>query len=365
VLEEALVRRRVPYYIVGGLRFYDQREIKDLTAYLRLIANPADALSLQRIIGVPPRGIGARTLEVMGEVAARDGISLFEAMGRLETESRVALRIAKQASGLYAWMRDLMARVNEMGVRALLEEVISQSGFSGYLEGLADGAGRRQNVAEMIAAAGAFDAEHSAGGLGEFLERVALVNDSDQVARDGGRVALMTLHTSKGLEYPVVFIAGMEEGLFPHMRSSDDAREVEEERRLCYVGMTRAQRLLFLANALSRELYGNRQDATPSRFLREIDPSLFRRIEPEIDRGSTLRAPSREPYVDYSDSQLPEESGAHGEGFGIGARVIHATFGRGVIKRREGRGDAAKVWVAFERDGLKLLVLKFANLRAG
>ncbi len=363
VLEEALMRRRLPYYIVGGLRFYDQREIKDLAAYLRVIANPADAISLERAIGVPSRGIGAKTLEIMREVKARDQLSIFDAMGRLETESRVALRIAKQASALYSWMRDLMGRADTMMVRAILDQIVARSGFDNYLAGLGDGAARRLNLAEMLAAAGTFDAEHGPGGLGEFLERIALVNDTDQLAAGGGRVTLMTLHTSKGLEYPVVFIGGMEEGLFPHTRSQDSAHEIEEERRLCYVGMTRARRLLYLTNALSRELYGNRQDAVPSRFVGEIDPALIRRIAPENVPPRSLRQPSRDPYIDYSDSQLAEENGAGPESLNVGAKVFHQTFGRGVVKRREGRGDAAKVWIAFERGGLKLLVLKFANLR--
>jgi DNA helicase-2/ATP-dependent DNA helicase PcrA len=364
VLEEALVRRRLPYYIVGGLRFYDQREIRDLVAYLRVIANPADTLSLERAIGVPPRGIGAKTLEVITEVAARDQVSMFEAMGRLETESRVALRIAKQASSLYSWMRDLMGRAESIPVRAILDQIVTYSGFDNYLANLADGRTRQQNLSEMLAAATAFDAEYGAGGLGDFLERVALVNDVDQLASAGGRITLMTLHTSKGLEYPVTFIVGMEEGLFPHMRPQNGTHEIEEERRLCYVGMTRARRLLYLTNALSRELYGNRQDTIPSRFLGEIDQALIRRIAPENAPPGRLRPPSREPYVDYSDSQLPEEDGAEPASLNVGARVYHQTFGRGVIKRREGRGDASKVWITFERGGLKLLVLKFANLRA-
>ncbi|HEY6420447.1 MAG TPA: UvrD-helicase domain-containing protein [Candidatus Binataceae bacterium] len=363
VIEEALVRRRIPYYVVGGVRFYDQREIKDLIAYLRVLINPADAVSLERIVGVPPRGIGAKTVEVMTEVAVREGISAFDAMGRLET-SRVALRIAKQAGALYSVMRDLAARAPTMPVRAILDEVVALSGFAAYLDTLADAPARRQNLAELLAAASAFDSEGSAGGLGEFLERVALVSDADQIAVQGGRVALMTLHTSKGLEYPVVFIAGMEEGLFPHMRSQDTGDEIEEERRLCYVGMTRARRLLYLTNTLSRELYGVRQESRPSRFLAEIDPGLFRRIRPE--RAPTpIRPLGRDTYVDYSDSQLGDdmEAAASDGGFAIGARVIHPAFGRGVVRKREGRGDAAKAWVSFERSGVKLLVLKFANLR--
>ena len=326
VIEEALVRRRLPYYIAGGLRFYDQREIKDLIAYLRVLLNPADAVSLDRMVGVPSRGIGARTIEAMGFVAERDGVTLFEAMGRLETESKVALRIAKQASQLYRWVRELAARTEALGVRAILDEIIARSGFEAHLEAMADGAGRRQNVAELLAAASAFDGEHGAGGLGEFLERVALVNDADQVQVAGGRVALMTLHTSKGLEYPVVFIAGMEEGLFPHMRSGDNVREIEEERRLCYVGMTRAQRMLYVTNTLTRELCGQRQEPRPSRFLAEIEQDLLKRIAPERDAPTILRAPSRERYVDYTDSQLPETDVSVGDTFAVGRKVQHVTF---------------------------------------
>jgi DNA helicase II / ATP-dependent DNA helicase PcrA len=363
VLEEALVRRRLPYCIIGGLRFYEHREIKDVVSYLRLIVNPADALSLERAIGAPPRGIGSKTLEVIAELATRDQVSMFEAMGRLESESRVALRIAKQASGLYSWMRELMAQAESMPVREIVDQIIAHSGFENYLANLPDGKNRQQNLAEMLSTATAFDTEYGPGGLSDFLERVALVNEADQLASAGGRVTLMTLHTSKGLEYPAVFIAGMEEGLFPHMRTQDSSHEIEEERRLCYVGMTRARHLLYLTNAVSRELYGNRQDTVPSRFLGEIDQNAIRRIAPENAAGAS-RPPSREPYIDYTDSQLPDADIAAPASLSVGARIYHPTFGRGVIKRREGRGDAAKVWIAFERGGLKLLVLKFANLRA-
>jgi DNA helicase-2/ATP-dependent DNA helicase PcrA len=365
-IEEALVRRRIPYYVVGGVRFYEQRDVKDLLAYLRVIANPADALSLERMLGVPPRGIGAKSFEAITEIAAHEKIPTFEAMGRLETYSKVALRIAKQAGMLYGWMRDLMVRAPDLSVRAIVEEVVTRSGFAPYLDTLPDAPARKQNLAEMLTAANAFDGEHSGGGLLEFLERVALVSESEQIDTSGGRAALMTLHTSKGLEYPVVFIAGMEEGLFPHSRSADIDEEVEEERRLCYVGMTRARKLLYLANTLSRELYGLRQESRQSRFMREIDSTLIRRIAPERNSAQVRPLSPREPYVDYSDSQLPDDepsSSGGGDGLGIGARVMHPIFGRGVIHRREGRGDGAKAWVSFDRGGIKQLVLKFANLR--
>ena len=363
VLEEALVRRRVPYTVVGGLRFYERRETKDLLAYLRVLVNPADAISVERMVGVPSRGIGARTLEALAAVAQRHEITLFDALGRAEAESGVALRIGKQASMLHSWIRELAQHIGELGVRPVLEKIIAESGFLAYLDGLPDAETRRENVAEMLTAAGTFDAEHGPGGLGEFLERVTLISDADQIDTAMGRVALMTLHTSKGLEYPAVFIAGMEEGLFPHNRSQDSGLEVEEERRLCYVGMTRARRLLYLTNTLSRELYGTRRESRPSRFLAEIDSALIRRIAADAATAPIRMPSSREPYVDYTENQLPEPE-ADGEIAALGARVMHPSFGRGVVKRREGRGDAAKAWVLFEHGGLKLLVLKFAHLRA-
>ena len=283
-------------------------------------------------------------------------------MGRLETYSKVALRIAKQAGMLYSWMHDLAARMPELSVRGIVEEVVAHSGFEPYLDTLDDASMRKQNLAEMLTAASAFDAEKSGGGLPEFLERVALVSDSEQIDSSGGRAALMTLHTSKGLEYPIVFIAGMEEGLFPHSRSADIDEEVEEERRLCYVGMTRARQLLYLTNTLSREIYGVRQESRQSRFMREIDPALIRRIAPERHTAPVRPLSPREAYVDYGDSQLPDdEPGPGGDGLSIGAKVVHPTFGRGIVRRREGRGDSAKAWVNFDRGGIKLLVLKFAN----
>jgi ATP-dependent DNA helicase UvrD/PcrA len=362
VIEEALVRRRIPYFIVGGVRFYEHRDVKDVLAYLRVLANPSDAVSLERMAGAPPRGIGARTVQATVQLAAAANITPLEALGRLETNSKVALRIAKVASALYSWMHDLAARAAAMAVREIIAEVIAHAGFEDYLAPLSDGQSRRQNLAELLAAAGQFDAEGGGGGLTDFLERVALVNDADQVADAGGRSALMTLHTSKGLEYPVVFIAGMEEGLFPHSRAQESGDDIEEERRLCYVGMTRARRLLYLTNTLSRELYGQRQESRPSRFLSEISPDLMRRLAAERP-AAIIRPAGDQPYIDYSESQLAPDDDADGDGLGVGARVYHPTFGPGVVRKREGRGDSAKAWVNFERGGVKLLVLKFANLR--
>jgi len=362
VLEEALVRRRLPYYVAGGVRFYEHAEIKDLLAYLRVLANPADAVSLTRLCGAPPRGIGAKTIESLQAMATREGIRLFDAFARAQGDSSIVLRSAKQVTALHSWLAGLMDCAKELTVRALLDEIISETNFQSYVDGLQNGTSRRENLAEMLSAASAFDAEHGAGGLGDFLERVALVSDADKIDDENGRATLMTLHTSKGLEYPVVFIAGMEEGLFPHSRSAEDGAELEEERRLCYVGMTRARRLLYLTNTLSREIYGNRQETRPSRFLAEIAQDLLRRIAPEAE-PAPIRRPPTQPYVDYTDAQPDPEEGAS-EVVQVGARVVHDTFGPGVVRRREGRGDGAKAWIQFDRAGTKLLVLKFAHLRS-
>src|SRR5260370_4786543 len=190
-------------------------------------------VSVERMVGAPTRGVGAKTLEAAAQIAAEEGATAFEALGRLETNSRVALRSGKQAGELYGWMHDLAERALSMKVRAILDEVIARAGFLGYLDAMPDGAARRQNVAEMLSAADAFDAEGQNGGLADFLERVALVSDADQVAGRRGAPAPMTLHTSTGLEDPVGFIAGMEEGVFSHFCSRETGREGEGGRRLC------------------------------------------------------------------------------------------------------------------------------------
>ena len=364
-LEEVLVRRRVPYRLVGGVRFYERREIKDLIAYLRIIANPADELSLERALGVPPRGIGARTIEALKAHARRRSISLFEALGDAESVSEIALRIGKKASAFYLWLRELMERMGVMAVRETLAEILSKTDFLAYLDGLPDAGARRENAGELLSAGAAFDTAHGAGALVQFLESVALLSEADE-AREPGGVSLMTLHTSKGLEYAVAFIAGMEEGLFPHSRSQDTEAELEEERRLLYVGMTRARKLLYLTNARSREIYGLRQEARPSRFLAEIDPALIRRLG-EPGPGAPPPALSRSTYVDYSegDPVFDEAEDEAGNGLlRVGARVAHPSFGAGRIRRLEGRGESAKAWVDFERGGIKLLALKYARLRS-
>jgi DNA helicase-2/ATP-dependent DNA helicase PcrA len=364
-LEEALVRRRIPYRLVGGLRFYDRREIKDLVAYLRVIANPADELSLERILGVPPRGIGARTIETLKAHAGRRGISFLEALGEAESLSEIALSIGKKASAFYQWMRELAVRPSAMTVREVLEEVLAGTEFLTHLDGMPDASARRENVGELLSAAATFDAAHGAGGLVQFLESVALLSESDEVRGQGG-VSLMTLHTSKGLEYPVAFIAGMEEGLFPHSRSQDSEPELEEERRLLYVGMTRARKLLYLTNARSREIYGSRQEARPSRFLLEIDPALIRRLG-EPAQSQPPPTSTNGTYVDYRDGDpVFDDADEDQTGNGmlrVGSRVSHPSFGAGRVRRLEGRGESAKAWVDFERVGVKLLVLKYAKLR--
>lgn len=359
VLEEALSARRIPYVVVGGLRFYDHREVKELLAYLRAALNPRDVMSLGRALAAPPRGIGAKTLALAGRVAARDGLSPLEALAKLEGAAHVPLGAAREAAAFSRWMVGLGARAPAAPVQGLIEEVISRSGFLEYLDRQADGAARRRNVAELFSSAAAFDAEHGPGGLESFLERAALAADGRPPEETGGRVALMTLHTSKGLEYRAVFMAGMEEDLFPHARSAEEPTELEEERRLCYVGMTRARELLYLTKTLSRELYGQRSESSPSRFLAEIGDDLMVRLGAVPARRLRER-PAAQTYVDYADGQLPQPVGG---GLAVGSRVVHHSFGLGVVRRLEGRGENAKAWVSFDGRGLKLLMLKFAALR--
>ncbi|SRR5579875_680594 len=363
-LEEALVRRRIPYRLIGGVRFYERREIKDLLAYLRVLVNPSDELSLERLIGAPPRGIGNKTLSALKRHAEGNAIDLMQAMGYVEGLSEVPLRIAKKVTELYEWLCDLRQRLSQMTVKAVLEEVLAKTRFLEYLATLPEAEGRHENVAELLSAAQAFDIAHGAGKLADFVESVALLSEVDE-ERGGRGVSLMTLHTSKGLEYPVVFIVGLEEGLFPHNRSQDDEAELEEERRLLYVGMTRARRLLYLTNVRSRELYGVRQEAQPSRFLAELEPSLVRRTG-AIETSSFVVPSWKDSYVDLSDGQPffgEGDSPGVTQTLRVGARVEHPTFGPGYVRRLEGRGESTKAWVHFDRGGLKLLAVKYARLR--
>jgi len=273
-LEEALVRTAIAYKVVGGTRFYDRREVKDLLAYLRVVANPSDEISARRIVNVPRRGVGETSADRLAAWARQKGRSFADSFDRA-AEAGVAGRAASGLGSLSLLLDDLRAEADGgAGPAALIDAVATRTGYVAELEAqdTLEAAGRLENIAELMGAAVDYDS------LDEFLESVALVSDTDEIEDDGSRVSLMTLHTAKGLEFPAVFLVGMEDGVFPHLRSLDDPVQLEEERRLAYVGITRARRHLYVTHAWSRTLWGSTSHAIPSRFLSEIPPELVRDI---------------------------------------------------------------------------------------
>ena len=367
-LEEELVRTRLAYSIVGSTRFYDRKEVKDLLAYLRIAANPQDSVSLLRIINVPPRGIGKTTVDALERAAAERGLHLADLLA-----DAASLDLTPSVSGRLTEFDRLCARLRtaaSTSVTAALRAVLAETGYLERLqaESTPEAEARVENVNELLSVCEEFDATAEDVSLTAFLEQIALIADVDSYAAAQDRVTLMTLHNSKGLEFPAVFIIGVEEGLFPHERSLDDPKAIEEERRLCYVGFTRARQRLYLVHALRRHLFGRVQENLPSRFLAEIPESLLRR------EGETHAGPSDEPTVDYSYSQLSESprvvrrtapvhsSAINDCGFAVGQRVVHAEFGAGIVRAVEGNGDRTKLTVRFERSGIKKLIARYAAL---
>ncbi|MBC7248530.1 MAG: DNA helicase PcrA [Actinobacteria bacterium] len=353
--EEVFLRFGIPYKIVGGFKFYERKEVKDAIAYLKFLLNPHDAVSLRRIVNEPRRGIGDTTLAHLEDHARREGLSLWEAMQRAEEVPGLGTAARSRVASFVELMRGLAARREEMDVPGFLREVLEKSG---YLEALRaektfEAEGRLENLEELLGAAAEFFAAHPGEGLDAFLERTSLVAEIDLYDEEEGAVTLMTLHNAKGLEFPVVFIVGMEDGVFPHLRCMGSEESMEEERRLFYVGVTRAKDLLYLTGAASRSLYGDVKVSPPSRFLRDI--------------------PSR--YLEVV-SMAPWEAGrgAVGEGAGIAAdalaasyrvgdRVMHDVWGEGmIIALSRGRGGP-EVTVNFPGVGEKLLLLQYAPLK--
>jgi DNA helicase-2/ATP-dependent DNA helicase PcrA len=375
-VEDELARSGLPYSVVGGLKFYERKEVKDLLAYLRVLANPRDTVSLLRIINTPPRGIGPSTIEALESSAREHGRPLREILldpPKAALTPAAATRVASFAATLSG-----LREVDRDTVTPLLRRVIEDSGYLDRLlsESTPESESRAENVRELLTVTEDFDAhapESGESGLTAFLERLALVTDLDGLEESPDRVTLMTLHNSKGLEFPLVFMIGVEEGLFPHERSIDNPEAIEEERRLCYVGMTRARRRLSLVHAWRRHLFGRVQHNPPSRFLDEIPDHLVRRHGDE-DRDEA-RGPD-EPTIDYSYSQLDHHPRAHRRvesggiqrnlpgGIRTGSRVRHRDFGEGVVRRIEGSGDQCKITVVFDRWGSKKLIQKFARLES-
>lgn len=348
VIEEVLMRNNIPYTIVGGLKFYERREIKDILAYLKFISNPMDTLSLQRIINVPRRGIGDTSLARIAGFATAYGISLFTSMGRAEEIPGLtgrAIRALLQFAGL---IEDLQARRRELSVTALTREVLDRTGYLKELEAeqSIEAETRIENLHEFLTVTAEYDRSQSENTLEEFLAGVSLVADIDNFDERSAAVVLMTLHSAKGLEFPVVFMTGMEEGIFPHSRSLLEESELEEERRLCYVGITRAREELHLINAWQRTLYGSYMHNPPSRFMLEI-PGRFIRNEGLRHVGTRPAVAQTEPAA----------------GLSLGDKVEHAKWGQGVVVSVKGENGDAEISVAFPGLGIKTLIARYAPLK--
>ena len=366
VFEEVFIRVGLPYRVVGGVRFYERREVRDLLAYLRLIANPADEVSLRRVLNVPKRGIGDRAEEYIAGYAARERITFAEALRTPSDVPALAARSAAAIAGFNAMIDELREQAATGGpVAELVEAILDNTGLQASLENSEDlqDATRVENLQEMVSVAREFDGSTPDGTLADFLERVALVADADQIpdgADHGGMVTLMTLHTAKGLEFPVVFLTGMEEEVFPHARALTDARELEEERRLAYVGITRAEERLYLTRAASRNWYGRPAFHTPSRFLSEIPSSLmdWRRSAKDVAAAATpasARMASRPGTTVVGNRSVPALT--------PGDRVNHDKFGLGTVVSTDGYGDSAEAKIDFGGSyGVKHLVLRYAPL---
>ena len=388
VLEEALLAQGVAYRVYGGLRFYERAEIKNALAYCRLIANRDDDAAFERVVNLPPRGIGARTVDILRTGAKERGESLWAATRRTIADGAASPRAAGALRGFLDLIDELASGPDDIALHELVESTVEGSGLLDYYrqEKVDRARTRIENLQELVIAAGQFDFDgedrwprdpDAAGdkpregdeGQGDgadrntltpltaFLSHAALESGEEQAAEGEDLVSLMTLHSAKGLEFPVVFVSGMEEGLFPHSRSSEDPGKLEEERRLCYVGMTRAERKLCLTYAESRRLYGGSDRySTPSRFLRELPPD---RVEEVRLRGRVSRPGLRVPPRRRAGSEpMRDET----NGLRLGQRVQHPKFGEGVVLTYEGQGAHARVQVNFEGAGSKWLVVAYANL---
>ena len=371
-IEEAFVRAGMPYRLVGATRFYGRREVKDVIAFLRLVHNPADSVSLLRVINLPPRGIGAKTILSLQEWAEKESLSLGAALEGIALGSsaesgrghpfggRAAKALTRFANLLAGWTM----RRDTTPVVELLDLILEESGYRRYLrDGTQEGDDRWENVIELRNVA----AEFEELALTEFLEQVSLVSDVDNLAKGGNAPTLLTLHSAKGLEFPTVFIVGVEEGILPHRHSWDDLDQMSEERRLFYVGITRAENQLYLLHCFRRSSWGNTEYAQRSRFLDDIPPSLTsghgeqaREVEWSWSGARASRdlpQPAGQGEIERQKSPPTEPS------YTTGQRVRHATFGEGIVIDSEPAGGDTIVTVAFEELGLKRLMSGIAKLQ--
>ncbi len=364
-LEEAFVKHHIPYTIVGGLKFYERREIKDILAYLKWVSNPSDSLSLRRIINVPSRGIGEKTLEKIESYSRERGLSLYEGMKACLAEDWLSPLAKEKIFGFLQMIEDFMKEVQSVPLTQLTMNILTQTKYLDRLkeEGTEEALSRLENIDELLSVMMEFEQEEEGGSLQSFLERVSLMTEVDLYENKENRVSLMTLHCAKGLEFPVVFMVGMEEGLLPHYRRGEEIEDLEEERRLCYVGLTRAKRKLYLSRAERRSTFGVGRANLPSRFLDELPLELIEVEEPsgeeEKDRGWVERM--------KETGEILEGEGIswHPDGFyplKMGMKVRHPKFGEGRVRSVEGMDEEQKATILFSSVGPKRLKVKYANL---
>lgn len=354
VLEEALIRASMPYRIYGGQRFYDRMEIKNALAYMRLINNRDDDTAVERVINTPTRGIGSKTVDTVRDYAREHGLSMWRSILQIIEQKLLTNRAANALQQFVALIDSMDTDTDDLKLDELSDHVVNVSGLIDFYkkEKGEKGQARIENLQELVVAARQFDAEdETLSPLQQFLDSAALDAGEQQADEFEDSVQLMTLHSAKGLEFPLVFLVGMEENLFPHKMSMEDGNRLEEERRLCYVGITRAMEKLYITYAESRRMYGNENFNSPSRFIRELPAELMQevRLNTTISRPSSF-APS------FQQHAIPDT------GINLGQQVFHSIFGAGTVLNYEGQGPSARVQVNFEDEGSKWLVLQYANL---
>ncbi len=365
VFEETFIAASIPYRVYGGLRFFERAEIKDALAYLRLSVNKHDDASFDRIINQPPRGIGERTLDIVREQARVAETSLWQAAQDCISTAQLSARAKTAVEAFIKLIEDSAVSLPDLALFEQVDHVIHASGLYDYhnKDKGEKAQSRKENLEELVSAARAFiyeeDEEQNLTPLDAFLAHAVLESGEGQGDAWEDCVQMMTLHSAKGLEFPLVFLCGMEEGLFPHQMSLEEPGRLEEERRLCYVGITRAREQLVISYAESRRLHGRENYSMPSRFVGELPPELLQEVRPKV----MVSRPSHNSFKSNS-ARTPSMASDDFSGLGIGQRVMHSKFGEGVILNFEGQGSHTRVQVNFESAGSKMLVLAYANLEA-
>ena len=368
VLEEALIKRALPYTMVGGTKFYDRKEIKDVLAYLRVLYNPFDDLSLLRIINVPKRSIGATTVSKLQDYARENGTSLFMTLTQLHLVDTIKGKTKEKLEEFGILIFTLVAEMDDKSVLDILEAILDRTGYLAQLEESTDpqDQARAENIGELLSVAKDFQDTNPTGTVEDFLEQVALVNDVDSFEQEESKVTLMTLHAAKGLEFPIVFLGGLEEGLFPHSRTLMNPEEIEEERRLAYVGITRAEKELYISNATTRTVFGRTSSYLPSRFIDEIPAELVdslrakRRIpddiKPTVPRHMSVASrPVTKPII--RNEVIAD--------WKVGDTAIHSKWGNGKVVNVSGEGAGMKLTIQFPTQGVRVVMAKFAPVKKG